>query len=335
MHSHIHTHPNTNTNNYRCAAQYQGKNAFYSNQEFESRTKTKVVDLSQCSCHGKGVADGLSNTTTGHLRRAAKDNEPVGVGTRGLVLFLASKMRAPANAKTDRWMSFDEYLLAFYPDDGFDESLYEAQKGYEGSSSDHFYTNSGLHRLAVRHLRCMCSPCITDPRLFSESCQLSDWCGKVRHHNIRPATSSSAPNARPRMALMSLEQFARTLNTRGRPCERVVVCLVHEDDDNPLDEPFYLARVVSAARTLDSDCLVGGNSYKAGHIVVNIKWYTYIDNSRGDRIYRLQPGCSRGVVYSVESIVRSIHGIKFKSYDNGKYILGRETVKRLTRWLGN
>ena len=319
----------------RCTAQFQGKDAFFSNQEFESRTQTKVVDLSETGCHGKGTADGLSNTTTGHLRQAARDNAPVPAGTRGLVVFLASKMHAPANAKTDRWMSFDEYLLAYYPEDGFDASLYKAHKGYEGSSNDHFYTNDGLHRLAVRHLRCMCTPCVNDPRLFSESCQLVDWCGVVRHHNLRAATTSTLPHARPRRELMSLPEFAKTLGTHGAVCERVVVCLVHEDDDNPLDEPFYLARIVSPARTIDEDCLVGGNSYKAGHLVVNIKWYTYIDNSRGDRVYRLQSGCSKGVVYSVESIVRNIDGIRFKSYNHGKYVLGRETVNRLTRWLGN
>ena len=79
---------------------------------------------------------------------------------------------------------------------------------------------------------------------------------------------------------------------------------------------------------------IGGEVPWAGHLVVNIKWYTYIDTTRGDRVYRLQSGCSKGVVYSVESIVRNIDGVRFKSYNNGKYILGRETVNRLIRWLG-
>ena len=52
---------------------------------------------------------------------------------------------------------------------------------------------------------------------------------------------------------------------------RVVVCIVHEDDVNELDEPFYLARIVSKARTLNKRCLIGGNEHDAGHIVVNIK----------------------------------------------------------------
>ena len=55
--------------------------------------------------------------------------------------------------------------------------------------------------------------------------------------------------------------------------------------------------------------------------------------SRGDRLYRLQPGDKRGVVYSVSSIVRNISGIKFKKYENGRYVLDRNTVNRLTRWL--
>ena len=132
---------------------------------------------------------------------------------------------------------------------------------------------------------------------------------------------------------MTVKQFATTLGTSGEPCERVVVCIVHEDDKNELDEPFYLARIVSKARTLDKACLVGGNEYDAGHIVVNIKWYLYTGDSRGDRLYRLQPGDKRGVVYSVSSIVRNISGIKFKKYENGRYVLDRNTVNRLTRWL--
>ena len=317
----------------RCGAQFQGLHAFYSNQEFESRTNIKLVDLSQTSCHGKSATDGFSNTPTSHLRTAAKNNEPVGPGTRGLVLFLASKMTSPSSAKTDNWMSFDEYLLAYYPEDSFDKALYTGKKGYEGSNQDHFYTNSGLHRLATRHLRCFCGPCITDPKLYSPNCRLKEWCGDIRHYNLEPASSVGRVNVRPSRDILSVKDFARTLGTGGAPCERVVVCMVHDDDVNELDEPFYLARIVSKARTLNKRCLVGGNEYEAGHIVVNIKWYLYTGDSRGDRLYRLQPGDSRGVVYSVSSIVRNITGIKFKKYENGRYILDRSTVNKLTRWL--
>ena len=317
----------------RCGAQFQGLHAFFSNQEFESRTGTKVVDLSETSCHGKSAADGFSNTPTSHLRVAAKENEPVGPGTRGLVLFLASKMGTPSSPKTDNWLSFDEILVAYYPEEAFDKTLYTAKTGYEGSSQDHFYTNSGLHRLATKHLRCMCDPCMRDPKLFSSDCQLKEWCGSVRHYNLEGDTSVGRVHARPSRDILTVKQFATTLGTSGEPCERVVVCIVHEDDKNELDEPFYLARIVSKARTLDKACLVGGNEYDAGHIVVNIKWYLYTGDSRGDRLYRLQPGDKRGVVYSVSSIVRNISGIKFKKYENGRYVLDRNTVNRLTRWL--
>ena len=135
--------------------------------------------------------------------------------------------------------------------------------------------------------------------------------------------------------ILTLEEFARSLRPGGKPCERVVVCLVHADDVNESDEPFYLARIVSKARVISDDCLVGGNEYNKGDLVVNIKWYVYINSSRGDRIYRLQSGNSKGIPYSVGSIVRNVDGIKFKSYDKGKYILDRETSNRLTRWLSN
>ena len=317
----------------RCAGQFQGANAFYSNQEFEERTHVKCVDLSQCSCHGKSAADGVSNVPTSHLRQAAKDNEPVGPGTRGLTLFLASKMLKPSSPKSDDWMSFDEYLVAYYPEEAFDKTKYTAKAGYDGSSQDHFYTNSGLHRLATRYLRCFCPACLTSDALYSPACELTDWCGEIRHYNLEGDHTVARVNARPSRDILTVEQFAATLGPRGEPCERVVVCAVHDDDENELDEPFYLARVVSKSRSLDKDCLVGGNQYKSGHLVVNIKWYLFTGESRGDRLYRLQPGSSRGVVYSVSSIVRNISGVRFSKYEKGKYVLDRRTVDRLTRWL--
>ena len=130
-----------------------------------------------------------------------------------------------------------------------------------------------------------------------------------------------------------MSEFAATLTTTGPPCTRVVVCMVHDDDSNELDEPFYLARVVKKARVIDRDCLVGGNSYKAGDLVANIKWYCYVESSRGDRIYRLQPGSSAGVVYSVKSIIKDLTGLRFKSYEHGRYILGRDAVRTITNFI--
>ena len=215
-------------------------------------------------------------------------------------------------------MCFDDYIVAFYPEEAFDSTPFKAKSGYNGSSKDHFYTNSGLHRLGTRHLRCMCPRCIEAPGLYSESCKLDEWCGSVRHYNLEAEATTS--RVRPARNIQTLEEFASTLGPHGSPCERVVACVVHENDTNELDEPFYLARVVGKARTLDNDCLVGGNEYKTGDLVVNIKWYLYTGSSRGDRLYRLQPGGSRGVVYSVKSLVKCLTGIKFKSYNSGTYI---------------
>ena len=299
----------------------------------DTHVHTQVVDLSQTSCHGKSYADGASNVPTCHLRQAAKSGEAVAPGTRGLVLFLADKMREPSSPKDGRWMSVDEYLVAYYPVDCFDESRFKCKEGYEGSSKDHFYSNSGLHRLASRYLRCVSSKCVNDPRLFSESCLLSPWCGVIRHHNLVPGTSGTSDRVHTRREIFTLEEFAETLGAMGSPCDRVVACVVHEDDENELDEPFYLARPVSKARRIDKDCLIGGNEYKKGHLVVNVKWYCYVGSSRGDRIYQLQPGCSKGVVYSVQSIIKDLVGIRFKHYENGKYTLSRDSVKTITNYV--
>ena len=60
----------------------------------------------------------------------------------------------------------------------------------------------------------------------------------------------------------------------------------------------------------------------------------YIDSSRDDRIYKLQPGSAKGVVYTALTLlVRNITGIKFKSYCSGKYILGKQSVRRLKNYL--
>ena len=163
-----------------------------------------------------------------HLRQTVRDNEPVGPGTRGLTLFLASRMVNPVNTKTDVWMSFDDYLVAYYPEESFDPTTYRAKKGYEGSINDYFYTNSGLHRITTRHPRCMCAPCIKDPSLFSDNCLLSDWCGVTRHYNLQGDESAGRVNVRPSRDIISIEQFASSLSTEGTTCERVVECMVHE-----------------------------------------------------------------------------------------------------------
>ena len=81
----------------------------------------------------------------------------------------------------------------------------------------------------------------------------------MSHYNLEGDTSVGRVNTTPNKDIMTVEQFATTLGTTGDPCDRVVVCIVHEDDVNELNEPFYLARVVSKARTLNKKCLVGGN----------------------------------------------------------------------------
>ena len=109
--------------------------------------------------------------------------------------------------------------------------------------------------------------------------------------------------------------------------------MIHDQDENELNEPFYLARVVGQARKLAEDCLLRGNEYKKGHLVVNIKWYCYLHQTRGDRVYRLQPGGAEGIPYSVQSMVKDLNGIQFKTYSNGKYTLARDSVKKITRYV--
>ena len=155
----------------------------------------------------------------------------------------------------------------------------------------------------------------------------------MRHYNLKAGTAVERVRVRARREICTLDDFAETLGPHGSPCERVVACMVHDGDQNELDEPFYLARVVSKARRIDKDCLVGGNAYHAGDLVVNIKWYCYIDTSRGDRYYRLQPGSAKGVVYSVKSIIKSLQGIQFKAYENGKYIFSRGSTKTIQKYL--
>jgi len=76
--------------------QFQGLHAFLGVQEFKDRNHCTLVDLSECACHGKRASDAVSNVPVSHLRTAAKENQEVGVGTRGLTVFLAHKMRSPS-----------------------------------------------------------------------------------------------------------------------------------------------------------------------------------------------------------------------------------------------
>ena len=65
------------------------------------------------------------------------------------------------------------------------------------------------------------------------------------------------------------------------------------------------------------------------HLIVNIKWYQYVRDSRGDRMYKLQSGCARGVTHSVGSIMRNVSGVSFDRCEKDKYILSRATVNKI------
>ena len=75
------------------------------------------------------------------------------------------------------------------------------------------------------------------------------------------------------------------------------------------------------------------NLKSCGTLVVNIKWYCYLQTTRGDRVYRLQPGSAKGVVYCVKSIIKNLDGIRFKCFENSRYILSRDSVKRITNYI--
>ena len=200
-------------------------NYFYSNPPMTSNSTTRLTnsdgngsveraDSGRDPSTVPGTPHSLSTFWT-RLQYAAKTSEPAGPGTRGLTLFAADKMRQTPSKKTDTWMCFDDYIVSYYPEDAFEPTRYEAKEGYEGSSKDHFYTNSGLHRLAARHLRCMCSSCMTKPELYSDSCSLSEWCGGVRHYyNLEAADMRSrGENVRPSSRILTLGQFRRYFGT--------------------------------------------------------------------------------------------------------------------------
>ena len=276
-------------------------------QEFKERNACDLVDLSECSCHGKGAADGISNVPVSHLRTAARNNEPVGVGirTRGLVLFEADKMRSPSK-KRRKWLDYDGYLIAYYPDDAFDEKQFKAVKGYVGSTLDHFYVNDGLHRLATRLERCPCRKCIVHANLWSPKCELKAWCGAVKHVNMEYANSSAVVAERCGR-VETLAEFAKTLTAVGPVLARVHAVRVNEEDSNDAGEDYYLCRVVKQAWALSEDCFVAGNEFPAGELVVMIKWFEFVrELPNGDREYKLQSLPPKGEVHSVVSFVRKV-----------------------------
>lgn len=123
-------------------------------REIRNRTQTGSV-----SAHRRQAKSGASEQD--ESAQVTSKYGLVGVGTRGLTVFLAHKMRSPS-AQTRKRMDFDGYLIAYYPDDAFDEKMFKALKGYSGSTNDHFFVNDGLHRLATRNERCPCRECITN-----------------------------------------------------------------------------------------------------------------------------------------------------------------------------
>ena len=310
----------------KCTAQYHGLHAFFSVQEFFKRTKVRIHDHANAPRHGRCICDGVSNGCKQCVRTAAQNNFKLEPGCRGLVLYLASKMATPTNDGD----GMTGYYFAYYPDSAFDDKEYLAEEGYDGSSKDHFFTGSEVGgNLTVRERWCGCSPCLASPTMWSADCLWKPFVGAVRHHQLRPARPPRVLDVA--RAGAPLETRVHTLYRPTSPAlERVWVSRVHADD--PSGRPYFLLRVIQAPWQLAEDSLINGNAYEKDWYVCKIHWFDYIETrNTGDHVYKLLSRPQNGEIISCNVIlIRPI--VSFDSYRGGKYVLSRETHRRIMRY---
>jgi hypothetical protein len=91
-----------------CAAQYQGKSAFFGWQSMKSRHGMECEDRRKVTMHGKDIADGDGSAVSGMVKKSFDDD--YGEGSRNLVRHLATKYPHPKTERHTRFLERKEYM---------------------------------------------------------------------------------------------------------------------------------------------------------------------------------------------------------------------------------
>jgi hypothetical protein len=278
-----------------CAAQYQGKGAFFGWQSMMSRHGIECEDRRKISMHGKDIADGDGAAVKGMVKKSFNDNYDG--GSQNLVRHLASKFKSPRTERRTRyygergWYATTKYIFMFLPEDAMNDVIVAAASGYSGSSKDHYYRSMGATIQAARLLRrmrsCGCWPCLT----LEPNCSLTPVNANLTAGTTPRGTSIVIP------PLQQTQEARHTRNARNplpEFCESlkigtnvVVRVSAEERSENP-DEEYFVAKIEEKAKKLEEDGVYSAVPFKKNDWIVSVCWYCYISsnlNGGEDRLY--------------------------------------------------
>lgn len=166
--------------------------------------------------------------------------------------------------------SATNYVYIYYPSDAFDEKkIVDAEKGYKGSSQDHFYVSKGTNANDAALLRrkdiCTCLPCLKGGEHF-KACLLKHIFPLPNEVRIKPRSINEAATTR---GGVTLEDFCAKLATGD-----VVVARIHPSEraHHPEDD-YFLGRLQEKPHKLTRAGIYGGNRFNKGWFVVRMQWY--------------------------------------------------------------
>ena len=319
-----------------CAGQYQGKKSFRGWQTMKARHGIEFEDTRKPSKHGKDIADGDGQVVGGMVKRSFNDD--YGKGTQNLVRHLASKFKAPKTKRKTRYYgmkglySTTHYIYMYLPEDGIDETVVAVEKGYSGSSKDHYYLSlgktaeaSGLH---IRERACGCPPCL---KMMPDKCLLlpnSNFEAGINPPGEKIQLSAARPSAEvrhTRNARNPRQEFCAGLKVG----DNVVVRIADEEREINPDEEYFVCKIEEKAIILSEAGMYSAVKFKKGDWIVKICWYVFCpskQNRTGDRFYKM--GYAQFIACG--SIVRAI---KPKDvvlrWSGGYYRPGKQTSRKI------
>ena len=278
-----------------CAAQYQGKGAFFGWQTMNARHGIVCEDRRKITMHGKDVADGDGSAVSGMVKGLFKDD--YGDGTQNLVRHLAYKHPRPNIERRTRYFgerglyATTKYIYMYTPEDSINEKIVSCNQGYNGSSKDHYYQSMGAtveaSRLIHRERACPCQPCF----MLKDGCTLTrenvdmkaGTTAMVKQVVLRPA--GPAPEARhTRGNRNPIADFCVNLSIG----QNVIVRVASEERGENPNENYFVAKIMQKVVKLEEGGVYSTAQYRKGDWIVFAQWYTFEPgktNRRGDRFY--------------------------------------------------
>jgi len=177
-------------------------------------------------------------------------------------------------------VAFFQQIITFclwHPDDAFDharENVVNANKGYDGSSLDHFYTSmDGNSEIGRREVTCTCDPCLETK---CGDCKLEEVFDS--EHGVELVHSAKPPKRMKTRGGNTFEEFVASLQ------QGVDVIAQTQTDEKPKhpDEEHFVAHLKNNLHKLTEGGMHSINECHAGHCVVDVRWFAKEETDRNE-----------------------------------------------------